>query len=261
MRAHARALVGLRSTVSNTNFWVPQSDETARRSQDSVSDMSTTGSVPSVRVFSSTRVAASHGALQRLVEVLTAIIALVISSPIMLLVWAIIRIDSPGPAIFRQRRVGKDGKVFWFYKYRTLYVDARERFPELYAYNYSPEQVATLHFKLSHDPRVTRVGRWLRMSTLDELPNFWNLLQGDIAIVGPRPEIPEMLKHYRPEQMLKFSVRPGITGLAQTHGRGKLSLQDTIKLDLEYVERRSLWLDLRIIGRTVLMVLTLDGAF
>lgn len=198
---------------------------------------------------------------QRLLEVPTALVALILTSPIMLLLAILVRLDSPGPAIFRQLRVGKDGKLFWFYKFRTLFADARTRFPELYAYDYTPEEVGTLRFKREADPRVTRVGRWLRRSTLDELPNFWNLLKGDIAIVGPRPEIPEMLKHYRPEQMRKFHVRPGITGLAQTHGRGRLSLQETLALDLTYVQHRSLWLDIRIVVRTLRMVLTLDGAF
>ena len=119
----------------------------------------------------------------------------------------------------------------------------------------------TLRFKVERDPRITRVGQWLRKSTLDELPNFWNLLKGDIALVGPRPEIPEMLKYYAPEQLPKFSVRPGITGLAQTHGRGNLAFQQTIAWDLEYVRRKSLWLDIRIILRTLRLWLTLDGAF
>jgi lipopolysaccharide/colanic/teichoic acid biosynthesis glycosyltransferase len=179
----------------------------------------------------------------------------------MLLIAAIIRWDSPGPAIFRQRRIGLNGRVFWFYKFRTLYADAKERFADLYAYEYSSEEILRLQFKVEADPRITSVGRWLRKSTLDELPNFWNLLTGEIAIVGPRPEIPEMLKHYTPDQLLKFTVRPGITGLAQTHGRGKLAFQDTIAWDLEYVRQKSVWLDIRIIIRTIRMLVTLDGAF
>ena len=128
-------------------------------------------------------------------------------------------------------------------------------------HNYSHDEILRLQFKVEEDPRVTPAGRWLRRSTLDELPNFWNLLTGDIAIVGPRPEIPEMLKHYTPDQLLKFSVRPGITGLAQTHGRGNLAFQETIKWDLEYVRHKSLWLDIKVIFRTARMLVTLDGAF
>ena len=199
--------------------------------------------------------------LQRTIEVVIAAIALIITSPVMLIIGAIVRLDSSGPALFRQLRVGINGRPFWFYKFRTLYADAKERFPELYAYDYSPQEVEALQFKREEDPRVTRVGRWLRKSTLDELPNFWNVMKGEVAFVGPRPEIPEMLKHYTREQLLKFAVRPGITGLAQTHGRGNLAFQETIEWDLEYVRNKSPWLDIKIIGRTFRMLITLDGAF
>jgi len=197
----------------------------------------------------------------RTFEIAVAIVALIVTSPIMLVVALIVKWDTPGPALFRQRRVGRNGRVFWFYKFRTLHADAQERFPELYAYNYSHEEVLRLKFKVEHDPRVTPAGRWLRRSTLDELPNFWNLLTGDVALVGPRPEIPEMLKHYTPDQLVKFSVRPGITGLAQTHGRGNLPFQRTIAWDIEYVKNRSLWLDIKIIARTVRMLFTPEGAY
>lgn len=199
--------------------------------------------------------------VQRMLEIMLAIVALVIASPVMLVLTIVIRLDSPGPAMFRQKRVGRNGKLFTFYKLRTLYADARKRFPELYAYQYTPEQVRELRFKREEDPRVTNVGRWLRKSTLDELPNFWNLLRGDLAMVGPRPEIPEMLPYYTQEQMIKFSVKPGITGLAQVNGRGNLSFQDTIAFDLLYVDRKSFWLDIKIVLKTARLLTTLDGAF
>jgi lipopolysaccharide/colanic/teichoic acid biosynthesis glycosyltransferase len=198
---------------------------------------------------------------RRGIEIAVAVVALAVTWPLMLLVALIVKLDTPGPALFRQTRVGLNGRHFAFYKFRTLYVDARERFPELYAYRYTREEVQSLRFKREKDPRITPAGRWLRKSTLDELPNFWNLLLGDIALVGPRPEIPEMTRHYLPGQLLKFSVKPGITGLAQTHGRGNLSFQDTIAYDLAYVRRRSVLLDVRLIFRTVRMLLKLDGAF
>ena len=150
---------------------------------------------------------------------------------------------------------------FGFVKFRTLYADARERFPHLFEYKYSDEEIANLIFKRSDDPRVTPQGKWLRTSTLDELPNFWNVLKGEMALVGPRPEIPEMLPYYSNEQLLKFTVRPGITGLAQISGRGRLSFQETVKLDVEYVKRRSLLLDLKIVFLTLYKLVTRDGAF
>ena len=174
---------------------------------------------------------------------------------------AIVKLDSPGPAVFRQWRVGRDGRLFRFAKFRTLYVDAAARWPELYAYRYDPDELAALHFKMKNDPRVTRVGRWLRKSTLDELPNFWNVLTGDVALVGPRPEIPEMLPYYDDEGLKKFSVRPGVTGLAQVKGRGDLSFRDTVAFDVEYVHRRSFALDARILVQTVGTMLLRKGAF
>ena len=146
-------------------------------------------------------------------------------------------------------------------KFRTLYADARERFPEMYRYKYSTEEIQTILFKPLDDPRVTPEGRWLRKSTLDELPNFWNVLKGDMGLVGPRPEIPEMLPYYHGEMLTKFTVRPGITGLAQVSGRGRLSFQDTVALDTEYVRRRSVRLDAEILLKTLKVVLLRQGAF
>ena len=200
-------------------------------------------------------------ALLRLFEVALAAAMLVLTSPVMLIVAILIRLDSPGPALFRQQRVGQGGRLFWFYKFRTLFADARARFPELYAYEYTLEEIEALQFKTEEDPRVTRVGRWLRRITVDELPNFLNLLKGDITLVGPRAEIPEMIRYYPPEQLVKFSVKPGVTGLAQIRGRGRLKFVTTNQFDIEYINRKSFWLDCRILLETVAKVSRLDGAF
>jgi lipopolysaccharide/colanic/teichoic acid biosynthesis glycosyltransferase len=197
----------------------------------------------------------------RACEIILASVFLVLTLPVMLLLAALVKLDSPGPAVFRQVRVGRNGRLFYFAKFRTLYVDARERWPHLYSYRYTPDEVAALHFKLKNDPRVTRVGRWLRKSTLDELPNLWNVLLGDVALVGPRPEIPEMLPYYDDTTLAKFSVRPGVTGLAQVRGRGDLSFRDTVAFDVEYVHTRSLKLDFEVLFRTVTCTLLRKGAF
>ena len=226
----------------------------------------------------------------RVLEVTASFIVLIISLPIMLLIALIIKLDSPGPALFFQSRIARSAPIkgeelgrsdtvrivgsqpspkrfywvprtFQFVKFRTMYADARQRFPELYDYHYSQDEIARIAFKNEDDPRVTRVGDWLRKITVDELPNFWNVLRGDMRLVGPRPEIPEMLASYRPEQMRKFTVKPGITGLAQINGRGRLSFQDTVAYDLQYVENRSLALDMKIILLTVWKVLRKQGAF
>jgi lipopolysaccharide/colanic/teichoic acid biosynthesis glycosyltransferase len=179
----------------------------------------------------------------------------------MLILAIIIRLDSPGPIIFRQYRLGENGQPFRFYKFRTMWVDARERHPELYAYRYSDTQIRSMYFKVLDDPRLTRFGAHLRKTSLDELPNLLNVVLGDMTLVGPRPELPEMLAYYTQQQLMKFSVKPGVTGLAQVTGRAVLRFQETIASDLEYCARRSLRFDFLILCRTVTTIIQRVGAF
>lgn len=199
--------------------------------------------------------------LVRFFEIVVSATALIVFAPVMLIIAIIIKRGTPGPALFFQDRIGKDMKPFRFVKFRTLYADARHRFPELYAYKYTEDEIRELKFKVEDDPRVTPQGRWLRRSSLDELPNFWNVLTGEMALVGPRPEIPEMLPYYTNEMRAKYLVRPGVTGLAQISGRGRLSFFETTDYDLEYVRNRSLRYDLKIFFRTIWLILLRDGAF
>jgi lipopolysaccharide/colanic/teichoic acid biosynthesis glycosyltransferase len=183
------------------------------------------------------------------------------------------------------RRSGDDrrdenrfGEPFDLYKFRTMFHDARERFPALYSYQHSAEDLHELPIKvlvgsdrvtdgvesdltLGADPRLSRVGRWLRRTSLDELPNFINVLRGEMTLVGPRPDIPENIRYYRPEHMCKFDVKPGITGLAQIKGRGTLSLHATNEWDIEYIRKRSFWLDIKILLSTVRITFKSSGAF
>lgn len=198
---------------------------------------------------------------QQICERLLALIALVLTAPIMLVLAIIVRFDSPGPALFRQYRVGRGGRLFRFTKFRTYYADARDRFPHLYDYSIPKESLTDYRFKVPNDPRATRVGRWLRKSTLDELPNLWHVFTGEMALVGPRPEIPEFLPNYTREQLRMFSVTPGVTGLAQVSGRGWLTFPETCDLNLTYVDRRSLKFDLKILWLTVSRVILGHGAF
>jgi lipopolysaccharide/colanic/teichoic acid biosynthesis glycosyltransferase len=198
---------------------------------------------------------------KRAFDLAVAIPAFVVALPLMVVLGIVIRIDSPGPVVFRQTRLGKDCKPFRFYKFRTMWVDARSRYPELYRYQYDAETIRTMRFKLIEDPRLTRVGRYLRRTSLDELPNLWNVILGEITLVGPRPEIPEMLPYYEEWQRAKFSVKPGLTGLAQVGGRGWLSFQDTIAADLRYVSERSFRFDLWVTLRTVVEIVKRQGAF
>jgi exopolysaccharide biosynthesis polyprenyl glycosylphosphotransferase len=183
--------------------------------------------------------------------------ALIVLSPLLLAIAILIRIDSPGPALFRQRRVGKDGVGFSMLKYRTMHQGAEELRPTLDSL-VSPTHVL---FKLRDDPRVTRVGGFLRRYSLDELPQLINVVRGDMALVGPRPPLPDEVARYETDVLRRLAVKPGITGLWQVSGRSDLSWDDSVRLDLRYVDNWSLGHDWLIIARTFSAVLAHRGAY
>lgn len=195
-------------------------------------------------------------AAKRLLDVVGAAVGLVLLSPLLAAVALWIRLDSPGPVLFRQRRVGRDGRPFVLLKFRTMRAGAdREWRPPA-----SGADLRTFRFQEADDPRVTRAGRWLRRTSLDELPNLWNVLRGEMSLVGPRPEVPEIVALYDARMRQRLAVKPGITGLAQISGRGELSTGEAIEYDLEYCRTWSLCLDVRILLRTVGTVLSRRGA-
>lgn len=185
-----------------------------------------------------------------------AAIGMLLIAPILLGVAIAVKLDSPGPAFFRQTRIGRGGRPFTFWKFRGMYVDAKKRFPELYDYRYSAEQLQNLRFHPGEDPRVTRVGVFIRRTSLDELPNLLNVVTGDMSLVGPRPEIPELIPYYGRAAKTVLSVKPGITSLAKLIGRDNITFQETLELDLRYIHERSLRKDLGILFGTVWMILT-----
>ena len=174
-------------------------------------------------------------------------VGLAISSPLLAAAALAIRVESRGPAFYRQRRVGRDGVPFDLWKLRTMVPGAEEMGAGIYV--------------LEGDPRITRVGRILRRLSLDELPNLINVLKGDMAIVGPRPTIQEQVDRYTDRQRRRLEVKPGITGWAQVNGRTSLPWPERIELDIWYVENRSLRLDLRILARTVRLLVTGHGLY
>jgi lipopolysaccharide/colanic/teichoic acid biosynthesis glycosyltransferase len=185
-------------------------------------------------------------------------LALIALAPVFVLIASIVRYDG-GPAFFRQQRVGKGGRTFWFYKFRSMVVDAEARRAGLALWNrHGPDGVT---FKLKHDPRVTPVGRFLRRTSLDELPQLWNVLKGDMSLVGPRPALPSEVACYTTGQSRRLAVPPGLTCLWQVCGRAELSFEEQVRLDLEYISRRSLWLDLDLLARTVPAVVGGRGAY
>jgi lipopolysaccharide/colanic/teichoic acid biosynthesis glycosyltransferase len=184
------------------------------------------------------------------------LVALVILSPLLVLIAIAVRLDSKGPALFKQKRIGLCGKPFIIYKFRGMHVDARERFPQLYNYKYSEEEISRLYFHFPNDPRVTRIGRILRRTSLDELPNFLNVALGHMSLVGPRPEIPDLVIYYGEAKDIILSVKPGITSLAKLMGRDALDFRETLVLEAKYVRMRSPLIDLKILIGTAWQVIT-----
>ena len=166
-------------------------------------------------------------------------------------------LDSKGPVIFRQTRVGKDGKTFTFYKFRSMYTDADARLAELEKHN----ETNGATFKMKNDPRVTRVGRFIRRTSIDELPQFFNVLFGQMSLIGPRPGLPREVIRYQPWQHRRLEVTPGLTGLWQVSGRSSLSFEDMVKLDIYYAENWSLLMDIKILFKTISAVVKCDGAY
>ncbi len=197
----------------------------------------------------------------RCAEIAASLVALTLALPVILVVAILIKLESRGPAIFVQRRMTTGCRPFKFIKLRTMYTDCDQRFPELAPKQLQHQESSQIRLQIPDDPRVTPLGRWLRRTSIDELPNFWNVLTGDMALVGPRPEITEMLPHYKGAMLEKFSVRPGITGYAQILGRGELDFVQTVGHDLRYVQDRSLRVDLGILRDTIKSVFLCRGAF
>jgi exopolysaccharide biosynthesis polyprenyl glycosylphosphotransferase len=194
--------------------------------------------------------------LKRMLDVAVSAVLLVVALPLMLLVAAIVRLTSGGPVLFRQRRAGVDGAPFWMCKFRTMDVDAERRLEDLVAF----DDLAEPAFKLEHDPRVTRVGRFLRRTSFDELPQLVNVLRGQMSLVGPRPEQVELVARYTEAERARLAVKPGMTGPMQVLGRGRLDFEERLRLERDYIETLSITNDVRILMRTIGSVLSGRGA-
>jgi lipopolysaccharide/colanic/teichoic acid biosynthesis glycosyltransferase len=197
--------------------------------------------------------------MKRIMDLLGSIIGLIVAAPLLAILAAAIKLDSPGPVFFVQRRAGENGRPFRLVKLRTMVEGADEMVVE------APESadakgplVATV--KRRDDPRVTRVGRFLRRASLDELPQLWNVLKGEMSLVGPRPEELCVVRRYGDWHRQRLAVKPGLTGPMQVNGRADLSLDERVELELEYLRHYSLWRDLRLLARTVEAVISGRGA-
>ena len=201
---------------------------------------------------------------KRAVDVAISALAIVVLTPVLMAVWTAIRLDSPGPAVFRQRRIGRDEKPFNCLKFRTLRHNAdenvhREAIRRLWAKEPLSDD-PDAPYKLTDDSRVTRVGRWLRRTSLDELPQLLNVLRGEMSIVGPRPAIPYELEYFRDRHHKRHIVKPGITGICQVRGRGRLRPEVMLDMDVEYAMNWTVWTDLKLIALTLPAVLRGSGA-
>ncbi|HEV2074984.1 MAG TPA: sugar transferase [Thermoleophilaceae bacterium] len=195
--------------------------------------------------------------LKRAMDVTLATAALVATCPLMVAIALLVKLDSPGPALFRQLRAGQGGVPFRLLKFRTMVEDAEGRLEELIRL----EELGEPMFKLPSDPRVTRVGKVLRRTSLDELPQLLNVLRGDMSLVGPRPEEVRLVERYSPELSFRLEVRPGMTGPMQVHGRGELTFQERVAVEREYIENYSLRKDVDVLLKTLTAVLSRRGAF
>lgn len=194
---------------------------------------------------------------KRTLDIVGGIVGLLLTGIFLIVVGPAIVIESPGPIFFAQTRVGKNGRRFKIYKFRSMYTDAEERKKELMEQN----KMSGLMFKMDNDPRITKVGKFIRKTSIDEFPQFWNVLKGDMSLVGTRPPTEDEFKQYKARYKKRLSMKPGITGLWQVSGRSSITdFEDVVKLDVQYIENWSFGLDLKILLQTVLVVLKHDGA-
>lgn len=215
----------------------------------------------------------SHGfqmALKRIVDILGSLVGLLFFSPLMLVTAIAIKMTSPGPIIFNQSRFGMKGVQFQFYKFRSMYLNVDDKIHREYVTNLIKGELEKINqgdketplFKMKSDPRVTWVGKIIRRTSIDELPQFLNVLKGEMSLVGPRPPLPYEVEKYEPWHLRRIlEVKPGITGLWQVHGRSSTSFDEMVRLDLRYVQNWSLWLDLKTLLKTVKAVICPKGAW
>lgn len=183
---------------------------------------------------------------KRIIDIIGSLIGLILLSPILIIVGILIKFESKGPIVFTQKRVGKDGKEFDMYKLRSMVVNAEEIKEKLKEQN----EMSGPMFKMKDDPRITKVGKFIRKTSIDELPQLVNVLKGDMSLVGPRPSLPNEVKEFETWMLKRLNVKPGLTCYWQVMGRNNIDFEDWMKLDVKYVNERSFWLDIKLIFKT-----------
>lgn len=196
--------------------------------------------------------------VKRLLDMAGSAVLMLVLSPVFIGIALAIRLDSPGPIFFKQTRVGRYGQYFSMWKFRSMYIDAEARKQALMAQN---EMSGGVIFKMKNDPRITRIGRFIRRASIDELPQLWNVFKGEMSLVGPRPALPSEVNQYSLAERRRLEVIPGITCIWQVSGRSDIPFDKQVHLDVEYIESQSFWLDLRLLLLTVPAVLLGKGAY
>jgi lipopolysaccharide/colanic/teichoic acid biosynthesis glycosyltransferase len=196
--------------------------------------------------------------LKRIIDIAGSIVLLILLLPFLAWIGVMISLGSPGPVFFRQTRIGKWATPFCMYKFRSMYVDAEARKAALAGSN---EMKGAVTFKIKHDPRITPIGRHLRRASIDELPQLWNVLKGDMSLVGPRPAIPSEVIEYTLSDRRRLEVKPGITCIWQVSGRSNIPFEQQVELDAAYIDSQSFWMDLKLLLKTIPAVLLGRGAF
>ena len=194
---------------------------------------------------------------KRILDIVGGLVGCILSIPIIAIVVIPLKLESPGPLVFKQRRVGRNGRVFYIHKLRSMYIDAEERKKELMAQN----EMNGLMFKMQDDPRITKVGKFIRKTSIDELPQFFDVLRGDMSLVGTRPPTLDEYKQYESHHKRRLSMKPGITGLWQVSGRSNIEdFEEVVKLDVQYIDHWTIWQDIKILFKTVWVVVAGRGA-
>ena len=187
---------------------------------------------------------------KRIIDIIGAGLGLILLSPIIAIVACAVKFTSKGPIFFSQKRVGKNGELFEMYKFRSMVVNAEELKEDLEEQN----EMSGPMFKIKDDPRITKVGKFIRKTSIDELPQLWNILKGDMSLVGPRPSLPKEVEQFDNWMFKRLSVRPGLTCYWQVSGRNNIDFEDWMKLDCRYVDERNLWIDIKLIFKTVFVL-------
>lgn len=196
--------------------------------------------------------------IKRLIDIVASILLLIILMPLFMIIMLLIYINSPGPVFYKQTRVGRWGKLFTMWKFRSMYLDADKRLKEIMAEN---EMTGGVIFKMKNDPRIIPIGRFIRKASIDELPQLWNVLKGDMSLVGPRPALPSEVNQYSLQDRQRLEVIPGITCIWQVSGRSNIPFPQQVELDTEYIQSQSLLLDLKLLLKTIPAVLLSRGAY